>query len=130
MVPDRFTGQDVRDIRARHGADVVVLAHPECPPEVIAEADFAGSTAQMNDYIVKHQPKKAVLLTECSMSDNVAVDNPAVEMIGTCQLCPYMKMISLPKILACLRDEKPEVLIDADVMARAKKPIERMLALS
>ncbi len=129
VVHERFTAKDVKDIRKANG-DVVVLAHPECPPEVIAESDYSGSTAQMDDYIKKHQPPKAVLMTECSMSDNIAAANPGVEMIGTCQMCPYMKMITLPKILQTLRDETPEVLVDPAISKRAKKAIDRMLELS
>ncbi|MGQ0526528.1 MAG: quinolinate synthase NadA [Alphaproteobacteria bacterium] len=129
VVHERFTAEDVRNIRKAHG-DVVVLAHPECPPEVMAEADYAGSTAQMDDYIRKHQPKKAVLMTECSMSDNVAANNPEVEMIGTCQMCPYMKRLTLPKILKSLQTESPEILIDPIIAARARLAVKRMLELS
>ncbi|MCC6598572.1 MAG: quinolinate synthase NadA [Alphaproteobacteria bacterium] len=129
VVHERFSAQDVRDLRAQHG-DVVVLAHPECPPEVVQEADYSGSTAQMDAYIRDHQPRKAVLMTECSMSDNIAAANPGVEMIGTCQMCPYMKRITLPKILEALRTEGPEVHIDPALIERARLPIERMLALS
>ncbi|MGB4107258.1 MAG: quinolinate synthase NadA [Alphaproteobacteria bacterium] len=129
IVHERFTAQDVKRVRAQHG-EVIVLAHPECPPEVIAEADYTGSTAQMDDYIKKNQPKKAVLMTECSMSDNVASANPGVEMIGACQMCPYMKRISLPKILACLQNETPEVLVPAEIIPRARRAVERMLQLS
>ncbi len=130
MVHERFTPQDIRDIRAANDDGVVVLAHPECPPEVMAEADYAGSTAQMDEYIKQRQPKKAVLMTECSMSDNIAAANPNVEMIGTCQMCPHMKRISLPKILKALQTEEPEIIIDPEIAARAKLPIERMLELS
>lgn len=129
VVHERFTADDVQKLRQQHG-DVFVLAHPECPPEVIAAADYSGSTAQMDDYIKSRQPKKAVLMTECSMSDNIAAANPGVEMIGTCQMCPYMKMITLPKILKALQTEGPEVHVDAAIIERARKPIERMLALS
>jgi len=129
MVHERFTAQDVKDLRAQHG-DVFVLAHPECPPEVIAVSDFSGSTAQMDDYIKAHQPKKAILMTECSMSDNIAAANPKVEMIGTCQMCPHMKRITLPKILRALETEGPEVFVDADTAAKARKAVERMLELS
>ncbi len=129
VVHERFSAKDVKDIRAAN-ENVVVLAHPECPPEVIAQADFSGSTAQMDNYIKEHQPPKAVLMTECSMSDNVAAANPNVEMIGTCQLCPYMKMISLPKILKTLQDEEPEIIVDPEISARAKKAVDRMLELS
>ncbi len=128
-VHERFSAQDVKDIRTEHG-DVMVLAHPECPPEVIEQSDYTGSTAQMDDYIKKHKPAKAVLMTECSMSDNVAANNPEVEMIGTCQMCPHMKRISLPKILDALRSESPEVHVDLEIALRARRPIERMLELS
>ena len=129
IVHERFTAQDVKRVRAQHGG-AIVLAHPECPPEVIAESDYTGSTAQMDDYIKKNQPKKAVLMTECSMSDNIASANPEVEMIGACQMCPYMKRISLPKILACLQTESPEVLVPAEIIPRARRAVERMLELS
>ncbi|MCE7887297.1 MAG: quinolinate synthase NadA [Alphaproteobacteria bacterium PRO2] len=129
IVHERFTAQDVKRVRAQHD-DAIVLAHPECPPEVIAESDYTGSTAQMDDYIKKNQPKKAVLMTECSMSDNIASANPEVEMIGACQMCPYMKRISLPKILACLQSETPEVTVPAEIIPRARRAVERMLELS
>lgn len=129
IVHERFTAEDVKRIRAQHG-DVVVLAHPECPPEVIAESDYTGSTAQMDTFIKEKQPKKAVLMTECSMSDNVAAANPEVEMIGTCQMCPFMKKMTLPKILKCLQDETPEILVDLAIIPRARKAVERMLELS
>ncbi len=129
MVHERFTAEDVKQMRAQH-EDVFVLAHPECPPEVMAEADYAGSTAQMNNYIKEHQPKTAVLYTECSMSDNIAAENPNVKLIGTCQMCPHMKRISLPKILSALQTEGPEVHIDPEIAERALKPIQRMLELS
>lgn len=129
MVHERFTPEDVRKIRAEND-NVVVLAHPECPPEVIAEADHSGSTAQMNDFIVENQPKKAVLMTECSMSDNIAAANPGVEMVGGCQMCPHMKRISLPKILKALKTGGPEVIVPKDIAEKARLPIERMLEMS
>ena len=129
MVHERFTAQEVRNIRQQHG-DVVILAHPECPPDVMAEADYAGSTSQMDAYIKEKQPSKAVLMTECSMSDNIAAANPHVEMIGTCQMCPHMKRISLPKILKSLQTEEPEVHVDPEVSARARKAVDRMLEMS
>ena len=129
MVHERFSAQDVRDLRAQNKG-AVILAHPECPPEVLAEADYDGSTAQMDDYIKTNQPAKAILMTECSMSDNIAANNPAVEMIGTCQMCPHMKRISLPKILKCLQDESPEIKVDPAIAVRARKAVERMLELS
>lgn len=129
MVHERFSGQDVRDMRKQYG-DVVVLAHPECPPEVLTESDFAGSTAQMDDYIKEKQPAKAILMTECSMGHNIAANNPAVEMVGMCQMCPHMKRITLPKILHALQTETPEVFVDAEISKRARKAVERMLELS
>ncbi len=129
MVHERFTPQDIIDARKTYD-DIIVLAHPECPPEVMAEADYAGSTAQMNNFIRDKQPKRAMLMTECSMSDNIAAENPNVEMIGTCQMCPHMKRITLPKILTSLQTEEPEVIIDPEISARAKIAVDRMLELS
>ena len=130
MVHERFTPLDVARLRKQHGSDVVVLAHPECPPDVIAVSDHTGSTAQMDDFIKKNQPKKAILMTECSMSDNIAAANPDVEMFGTCQMCPHMKRISLPKILHALQTEQPEVLVDPAIIPRARRAVERMLEMS
>ena len=96
----------------------------------MAEADYAGSTAQMDKFIKEKQPRRAMLMTECSMSDNIAANNPGVELIGTCQMCPHMKRITLPKILKTLRDETPEVLIDPEIIERAKVSVNRMLELS
>jgi len=129
MVHERFTASDVQTMRKQH-KDIVVLAHPECPPDVVAEADHSGSTSQINDYIVKNQPKRAVLLTECSMSDNIAQNNPEVDLIGTCQMCPHMKRISLPKILTALQTDGPEIHIDPKIAERALLPIEKMLEMS
>ncbi len=129
MVHERFTPQDIIDMRKSYD-DIVVLAHPECPPEVMAEADYAGSTAQMDKFIKEKQPKRAMLMTECSMSDNIAAANPNVEMIGTCQMCPHMKRITLPKILHCLETESPEVEIDPEIASRARKAVDKMLELS
>ncbi|MFP4314167.1 MAG: quinolinate synthase NadA [Alphaproteobacteria bacterium] len=128
-VHERFSAEDVKKMRRDH-PDAFILAHPECPPEVIAEADYAGSTAQMDDYIKQNQPKKAVLYTECSMSDNIGASNPGVEMIGTCQMCPHMKRMSLPKILKSLQEEGPEIHVAPEIAARARKAVERMLELS
>lgn len=129
MVHERFTPDDIHQARAAH-ENVIVLAHPECPPEVLDAADYAGSTAQMDDFIKEKQPAKALLMTECSMSDNIAANNPNVEMIGACQICPHMKRISLPKILAALQNEGPAIEVDADIAARARLPIDRMLEMS
>ena len=127
-VHERFTAQEIRDYRTAHPG-IVVLAHPECPPEVVAEADFAGSTAAMIGYVGNHKPERVVMITECSMSDNVAADNPGTEFIRPCNLCPHMKRITLQGILHSLETMTHEVLIDPVIAARAKAPIARMLAV-
>lgn len=129
MVHERFTVQDIKDMRSQH-KDIIVMAHPECPPEVVAAADYSGSTAQMDKFIKEQQPKHAMLITECSMSNNLSAANPEVELLGTCQMCPHMKRITLPKILHCLQTETPEVLIPEDIIPRARRAVERMLELS
>lgn len=127
-VHERFTAEDIAELRAAHPG-VVVLAHPECPPEVMAAADFAGSTAALQDYVVEKRPGKVVLLTECSMSDNVAQAAPDVDFIRPCNLCPHMKRISLENIYDALAEMKHEVTIPQDVRVRAKQAIQRMLDL-
>jgi quinolinate synthase len=127
-VHERFTAAEIRELRARHPG-VIVLAHPECPPEVVAEADFAGSTAAMSDYVGKHKPARVVLVTECSMSDNVAVQHPAIEFVRPCNFCPHMKRITLPKIRRALETMTHEVTIDPAVAVRARQAVERMLAI-
>src|SRR5215470_12499345 len=127
-VHERFTAAEIRDLRDRHPG-VVVLAHPECPPEVVAVADFAGSTAAMGSYVADKKPRRVVLVTECSMSDNVAVQHPDVEFVRPCNLCPHMKRITLPKIRRALEIMAPEVTIEPEVAARARQAVERMLAI-
>jgi len=127
-VHERFTPEDIAEIRAANPG-VVVLAHPECPPEVIAAADFAGSTSGMSRFVRDKQPRSVVLITECSMSDNVALENPAVNFVRPCNLCPHMKRITLPKILASLQTLQFEVEVDPVIAARARVAIERMIAL-
>ena len=108
---------------------MTVLAHPECPPEVVAEADFSGSTAAMSGFVEKQRPPRVVLLTECSMSDNVAVLHPDVEFIRPCNLCPHMKRITLKNIRHALETDQHRVTIDPDIAAPARRSVERMLAL-
>jgi quinolinate synthase len=127
-VHERFTAQEVRQLRAEHPG-IVVLAHPECPPEVVAEADFSGSTAGLSSYVAKHRPARVVLLTECSMSDNVAVHYPEVDFIRPCNLCPHMKRITLGNIRTALETMRHEVTIDPAVAAPARRAVERMLAV-
>ncbi|MGF1544043.1 MAG: quinolinate synthase NadA [Parvularculaceae bacterium] len=125
-VHERFTAEDIREIRDGTPG-VMVLAHPECPPDVLAEADFAGSTSGMSAYVEDRQPKNVVLITECSMSDNVAAANPKVNFVRPCNLCPHMKRITLRGILRALQTGEHEITLDADIIARARRPIERML---
>jgi quinolinate synthase len=127
-VHERFTAQEIRDYRAAHPG-IVVLAHPECPPEVVAEADFAGSTAAMINYVGEHHPQRVVMITECSMSDNVAAENPQTEFVRPCNLCPHMKRITLDGILRSLQTMTHEVMVDPAIAARARAPIDRMLAV-
>ena len=127
-VHERFTAAEIRELREQHPG-VVVLAHPECPPEVVAEADFAGSTAAMGNYVANNKPRRVVLVTECSMSDNVAVQHTDVEFVRPCNLCPHMKRITLRKIRRVLENLDPEVTVDAAVAARARLAVERMLAV-
>ena len=127
-VHERFTGEEIRRFKAAHPG-VIVLAHPECPPEVIAEADFAGSTTAMMKYVDERAAKRVVMLTECSMSDNVAASHKGVEFLRPCNLCPHMKLISLPKILRALQTMQYEVSVKPEIAARARVAIERMLAV-
>ena len=128
IVHERFSSQEIEDIR-KQNPEISVLSHPECPPEVIAASDFTGSTTGMSNYVKKNQPKKVMLVTECSMSDNVQIDNPNVQFIKPCNLCPHMKTITLQKILECLENESNEILIPNDVITKARKAVERMAAI-
>ncbi|HQT63345.1 MAG: quinolinate synthase [Acidocella sp. 20-57-95] len=127
-VHERFTPQEIINLRAAHPG-LIVLAHPECPPEVVAQADFAGSTAAMSDYVTNEKPARVVLITECSMSDNVAASHPGTEFIRPCNLCPHMKRITLGNIRETLETMQTEVVIDPALMARARLSVERMLAV-
>jgi len=128
-VHERFSAEDLRIFR-RQSPGVVVLAHPECPPDVLAEADFVGSTAGMIRYVGERKPAKVVMVTECSMSDNVAVEHPEVEFVRPCALCPHMKRITLPKVLHSLQTMQHRVEIAPDVAERARLSVERMLAVA
>ncbi|GAA5626405.1 quinolinate synthase A [Brucella sp. NBRC 12953] len=127
-VHERFTPDDIRELRQSHPG-VMVLAHPECPPEVVEAADFAGSTAVMSDFVGEKKPQRVVLLTECSMSDNVAVDHPDVEFIRPCNLCPHMKRITLGNIRDALENNRHEVTVDPAIAEPARRAVERMLAV-
>ncbi len=127
-VHERFTADDIRELREANPG-VIVLAHPECPPDVLAEADFAGSTSGMSNFVKEKQPQNVVLITECSMSDNVALENPAVNFVRPCNLCPHMKRITLPAILKSLQTMEHKVEIDPAIIDKARIAIERMIAL-
>lgn len=127
-VHERFTGAQVRALR-RDYPGVTILAHPECPPEVIAEADYTGSTADMSGFVGREHPARVVLLTECSMADNVSVHHPQVDFVRPCNLCPHMKRITLGNIRAALEEMRHEVTIDPAVAVRARQAVERMLAV-
>ncbi|MBO1359687.1 MULTISPECIES: quinolinate synthase NadA [Acetobacter] len=126
-VHERFTPEEIRHWRDAYPG-LVVLAHPECPPEVVAEADFSGSTAGMSDYVATADGRRVLLVTECSMSDNLAIQHPKVEFVRPCNLCPHMKLITLPAIRRALETMTTEVTIDPAVADRARLSIERMLA--
>jgi len=129
VVHERFTAEDIRSFREAYGGGIQVLAHPECPPEVLEAADFVGSTSAMIHYVEGKRPRRVVLVTECSMSDNVAVNFPDIEFVRPCNLCPYMKMITLPKILRSLETMEHQVEIPEDVRQRAAVSMQRMMAV-
>ncbi len=125
---EQFTADDIRELREAW-PDAEILAHPECPTEVIEAADFAGSTAAMNDYVLQRKPKRVVLITECSMADNVAGDAPDTEFVRPCNLCPHMKRITLENIYDALVYGRHEVTIDPVIAERARAAVQRMIDL-
>jgi quinolinate synthase len=127
-VHERFTAEELRNYR-KADPGLQILAHPECPPEVIAEADFTGSTSAMIDFVKTRRPRKVVMVTECSMADNVQAETPGVEFVRPCNLCPHMKRITLPKILDSLVYLREEVEIDPLIAGRARRAVERMVQL-
>jgi len=127
-VHERFTAEEVRQLRDNHPG-IVVLAHPECPPDVVAEADFSGSTAALSHFVETQKPPRVVLLTECSMSDNVAVQHPDIEFIRPCNLCPHMKRITLGNIRQALEENRHVVTIEPELAGPARRAVERMLAI-
>lgn len=128
-VHERFTGQEIDDYRQAF-SNIVILAHPECPPDVLAAADFVGSTSQMTNYVRDRQPERVLMVTECSMSDNLAAEHPNVEFVRPCNFCPHMKRITLAKILESLESLTPRVEIDPAIAGRARAAVARMLALN
>jgi quinolinate synthase len=125
IVHEQFSPNEIKEIRDANPV-IKVIGHPECPTEVLDACDFAGSTGGMIDYVKKNQPKKVMLVTECSMSDNVEADNPNVEFIKPCNLCPYMKKITLQKIFDCLKHETNEIFIEEKIAKAARKSVQRM----
>jgi quinolinate synthase len=125
-VHERFTAQDILDLKEAY-PEAQVLAHPECPAEVLEVSDFAGSTAAMSDFVTKRKPKQVVLITECSMADNVACDAPDTEFVRPCNLCPHMKRISLKNIYEALLYDRYEVTVAPEVIDRARLAVQRMI---
>ena len=127
-VHERFTGEELRAYREADPT-IEIIAHPECPPDVLAEADFTGSTAHMIDWVKTGQHKRVLMVTECSMASNVAAEVPEVDFIRPCNLCPHMKRITLPKILDSLVYLRDEVIVDPAIAQKARASVERMIAL-
>ena len=127
-VHERFTAAELQAYR-QSDPGIRIIAHPECPPDVIAEADFTGSTSAMIGWVRDHQPRRVMMVTECSMSDNVAVENPNVDFVRPCNLCPHMKKITLANILDALLEMRDEVIVDPALAPKARRAIERMIYL-
>jgi quinolinate synthase len=127
-VHERFTGDELRAYREADPS-VQIIAHPECPPDVLAEADFTGSTAHMIKWVHEKRPRRLVMITECSMADNVRAELPDVEMVQPCNLCPHMKRITLANILESMLFLREEVTIDPIIAEKARRSIERMINL-
>ena len=128
QVHEQFSEKEIAELRKNY-PEITIIAHPECPPDVISASDFAGSTSHMVNYVKDKKPKNVFLVTECSMSDNIQVENPDVNFIKTCNLCPHMKSITLTNILDCIKNKKNEILIDSNTIRRARGSIEKMIAI-
>ena len=129
IVHEQYTPEDIREYRKWH-PETRIIAHPECPPEVVAEADFSGSTSGIIKYVTAEKPKSAMLVTECSMASNIADELPEAEFAGPCNMCPYMKKITLEKILWSLHAGETEVFVDPEVADKARLAVERMIDMS
>jgi quinolinate synthase len=125
-VHERFTADEIAGFRKAE-KNLTVIAHPECPPDVLGASDYVGSTAGMIDYLADRRPERVLLLTECSMSDNVAGEYKDIDFVRTCNLCPHMKMITLENIRRSLETLSPEVIVDTETADRARRSVERML---
>ena len=129
IVHEQYTPQDLRDFRTQW-PDTRIIAHPECPPDVVAEADFSGSTSGIIDYVHREKPARAMLVTECSMASNISDELPEVEFVGPCNMCPYMKKITLEKVLWSLHTMTEEVVVDPMIAEKARVAVQRMIDLS
>lgn len=129
IVHEQYTAQDLRDFRAWNPG-TRLIAHPECPPDVVAEADFSGSTSGILKYVTDEKPEKAMLITECSMASNISDQLPEVDFVGPCNMCPYMKKISLEKILWVLHTGENEVFVDPEVGNQARASVQAMIDMS
>ena len=127
-VHEQFNDEEINEIR-KNNPGIKIIAHPECPPDVIKASDFTGSTSGMIKYVKDKQPEKVMMVTECSMSDNVQIDNPNVKFIRPCNLCPHMKKITLPKILDCLESETNEIIMEDKIIEKARSSVERMVKI-
>ena len=128
MVHDQFNEKEIHEIR-KNNPGIKIIAHPECPPDVIKASDFAGSTSGMIQYVAEHQPNQVMSVTECKKSDNIQDENPTVEFIKPCNMCPHMKKITLSKILDCLENETGEIIMDQETIEKARTSVERMVAI-
>ncbi|GGE48217.1 quinolinate synthase A [Primorskyibacter flagellatus] len=129
IVHEQYTAQDLRDFR-EWNPGTRIIAHPECPPDVVVEADFSGSTSGIIDYVTQQRPEKAMLVTECSMASNISDALPDVDFVGPCNMCPYMKKITLEKVLWSLHTMQGAVEVDPEVAAKARVAVQRMIDLS
>ena len=129
IVHEQYTAKDLRDFR-EWNPGTRLIAHPECPPDVVAEADFSGSTSGIIKYVTDEKPKKAMLITECSMASNISDSLPEVDFVGPCNMCPYMKKITLEKILYVLHTMEGQVEVDAKVAEKARHSVQAMIDLS
>ena len=129
IVHEQYTENDINEFRAQNPG-VEIIAHPECPPNVVEACDYSGSTAGIIKYVTDRKPQKAMLVTECSMASNISDALPEVEFLGPCNMCPYMKKITLEKVLWSLVAEREEVIVDLEVAAKARVAVQRMIDLS
>ena len=128
-VHELFTAEELQQYRA-DDPGLKIIAHPECKPDVLDEADFSGSTSAMIKWVTDNQPDRVMMVTECSMSDNIAVENPQVNFVRPCNLCPHMKQITLPEVLESMVLNRTEITVDEAVADKARAAVQRMIDLS